>query len=308
MLAFVQFFWGEQPVRWGFGCLALALLLSACAENKAARLAADWGCGPVGGIEAITGDAAPDWLLVGEFTETSEAPAAVADIACNLATDERKLFVGVSDYFGGATDAETAMLADLKEMIARGAPMVISHIGAEDHAYTVRDRSKAEKAWAAALAGKVAAAGAAHALLFVSRTDAIAHPIKPDGERFAGYSPMPVFLKGGVFSLEIAPQPGSGASGPAIRVYPARQGGFDGQLVLASLTRPRLAPVIPLDAAPFGAGAAADTGDTQIPSAIDPEDQMLLQFGDGPISPITVAEYQEIFDQLIEGLPEWAPE
>ena len=134
MLASGQFFWGEQLVRLGFGCLALALTLSACAEDKAARFAADWGCGPVDGLEAIKGDKAPAWVLVGEFTETSEAPAATADIACHLATDGRKLFVGVSDYFGGATDAETAMLDDLKAMIARGAPIVIGHLGGEDHA------------------------------------------------------------------------------------------------------------------------------------------------------------------------------
>ena len=298
MVAFGQFFWGEPPVRLGFGCLALVLTLSACAEDKAARLAADWGCGPVDGLASIMGDKALAWVLVGEFTETSEAPAAIADIACHLATDGRKLFVGVSDYFGGATDAETAMLVDLKTMIARGAPIVIGHLGAEDHAYSVRDRSKTEKAWAGVLTGKVAAAGAAHALIFVSRTEAIAEPIAPDGERFAGYSPMPVFLKGGVVSLEIASQPAVGASAPAIRLYPAIRDGFAGELVLASLTHPGLAVVLPkLDAQIQESDEAAPT-----------EDPPPVSFNFGNISPITTDEYQVLYDQLLQAIPDRAPE
>lgn len=295
-------------MRWGLGCLALALGVSACAEDKAVRLAADWGCGPVEGLEAITGDKAPAWVLVGEFTETSEAPAAFADVACNLATDERTLFVGVSDYIGGATDAETRMLMDLDAMVAKGAPIIVGHTGGDDHPYIVRDRSKTEKAWARGLAQKVSAAGASRALLLVSRTDAIAEPIPPDGDRFAGYSPMPVFLKGGVISLEIAPQPAAGAYGPAIRIYPAMRDGFDGQLALSSLTRPRLALVMPLDRSASESRDAAEAEDTEIPPAIDLEDQMLLRPEDDPVSPITEAEYQEIFDHLIEGLLNWQPE
>lgn len=202
-------------MRWGFGCLAVTLAVSACSEDKAERLAADWGCDRVEGLEAISGDKAPAWILVGEFTETSEAPAAFADVACNLATDGRKLFVGVSDYIGGATDAETRMLIELNAMIAKGAPIFVGHTGSDDHPYITRDRSETEKAWARRLAQKVSAAGASRALLLVSRTDAIAYPIPPSGDRFAGYSPMPVFLRGGVVSLEVAPQPAAAAHGPA---------------------------------------------------------------------------------------------
>jgi hypothetical protein len=229
-------------MRLGFGLVLLAVALGACGEDKVARLAADWGCGPVEGIKAISGEKAPAWILVGEMTETAEAPAAITDIACNLAASGERLFVGVQDYFGGATDAELKMIAGLHALAKKGAPVVVSLIGGEDHPYAVHDKSKAEKAWARALTEKVAAAGATHALLFVSRADAIAQAIPPSGERFAGYSPMGVFLEGGVVSLEVAGNPIPGAPGPAIRIHPQMQDGFTGQLALASLTRPLVAP------------------------------------------------------------------
>jgi len=110
-------------MRLGIGLLMMATLACpGCSDSDSARRAAEWGCGPVGGLEAISGEQMPDWLIVGELTETRDAPAAFADIACNLATDEHMLFVGVAEYFGGATDAEQHMLKQLEAMIARGAP------------------------------------------------------------------------------------------------------------------------------------------------------------------------------------------
>src|SRR5690606_34504644 len=61
-----------------------------------------------GGLKQIV-RRAPDFIIVGEFTETSEAPAAFAELACNLVASGEPLFVGVSEYLGGATEAEAAM-------------------------------------------------------------------------------------------------------------------------------------------------------------------------------------------------------
>lgn len=228
-------------MRSGLGLVCAALVLAACSDRPS-ELAAQWGCGPVEGLKAVSGSA---WVLVGEFTETNEAPAAIADIACNLATDGRKLFVGVTEYLGGASDAEIRMMEELDGMIAKGAPIVVEKIGGEERPYSVHARSKAEKVWAEALTAKVRASGADHALLLVSRADAIADAIPPSGERFAGYDPMPTFLEGGVTSLEVAANPIPGAPGPAIRIGREMKGGFHGELALASLTRPVIALAIP---------------------------------------------------------------
>ncbi len=241
-------------MRSGFGLAFAALMLAACSDRPA-ELAAQWGCGPVEGLKAIDDTA---WVLVGEFIETNEAPAAIADIACNLASNERKLFVGVSEYLGGASDAETQLLAELDAMIAKGAPITVAKIGGEERPYSVRERSKSEKAWAAAITTKVRAAGATHALLLVPRGDAMASSIPPTGDRFAGYDPMPTFLEGGVISLEVAANPIPGAPGPAIRINREMKGGFHGQLALQSLTRPMVAVMMP-EGAEIRAGQAAET-------------------------------------------------
>ena len=226
-------------MRSGFGLAAIALFtISACSDGGTARLALEWGCGPVEGLAAISGDKGPNWLLVGEFTETNEAPDAIADIACHLASDGRPLFVGISEYVGGATDAEDAMRERLDTLIAKGAPLIVESIGGEDHPYTLRHKDRAEKAWAEALTARVSAAGASRALLFLPQASAIAEPIPPIGDRFAGYSPMPVFLKGDIVSLEIAPGPAVGLPGPAVRIHRKMTHGFHGQLALNRMTRP----------------------------------------------------------------------
>lgn len=294
-------------MRLGFGFVAIVLALTGCSGNRAARFAAEWGCSPVEGLAAVNGAQAPDWMLVGEFTETAEAPAAVASIACNLATDGHKLFVGVSDYLGGATDAESRMIETLKGMTAKGAPIVVAKIGGEDHPWSAHEKSRAEKAWAEAIGAKVKAAGAERALLFLPRADAIASPIPPSGDRFAGYSPMPVFLPGTVVSLEIAPDPARGASNPVIRLYKEKKNGFDGQLALATLTRPLVALAIP---------ESVSDEDAVTPDAADSErerraeakrvDELNHQYR--PTPPMTDPERKRLLEQLLESLQEQAPE
>lgn len=233
-------------MRLGIGLLTIATLACpACMDSAAARRAAEWGCGPVGGLDAISGEQMPDWLIVGELTETREAPAAFADIACNLATDEHLLFVGVAEYWGGATDAEKLMLEQLEAMIAKGVPLIVERIGEEEHPYTIRNKSKAEQAWAEALMARVSATGAEHALLLLPHASAMAQPVARIGDRFAGFSPMPVFLDGSVISLEVSGPPSPELSGPAIRFHPEKQGGFHGELALAHMTRPLVELVLP---------------------------------------------------------------
>lgn len=282
--------------RLGFLLLALA----ACAEAPADRLAAEWGCGPVQGLEAVTGDKSPAWIFVGELTETVEAPAAIADIACHVATDGHKLFVGVKDYAGGATDAETKMLASLDAMIAKGVPIVVGHIG--DGLSITRDRTEAEKVRARRLVQQVAASGAKRALLLVPYADAIAAPIAPIDERFAGFTPMPVFLEGGVVSLEIAPYSTGLATGPVITIYAEAKDGFDGLLALSSLTRPSLALVLP-EREPV----STEPNESGPPGPND-EARPVSAFNFGNISPITEAEYQALYDALLRAIPDRAPD
>jgi hypothetical protein len=225
-------------------CMA-AMALAACSDDSAGRRAELWGCGPVAGLKALNGPNAPAYILVGEFTETNEAPAAFAEIACRLAAGQgeshARLYVGLSQYLGGATDAETRMQQRLEALKAKGAPIVLGVIGADDHPYAIHNRDKAEKIWAENLMAKVKAAGANRALFLMPRTDAIAEPLAPSGDRFAGYSPMPVFLpRQEVLSLEVAINPIPGAPGPEIRVYSSMRNGFHGEVALASLTHPEL--------------------------------------------------------------------
>ena len=235
-------------MRLVLGLVASVLFLAGCSGDQSVKLAADWQCGPVEGLKPITDPKGPAYLLVGEFTETTEAPAAFAEIACNLASHQsakEPLFVGVSDYVGGATDAETRMEKRLDALKAKGAPIVIRTIGGDDHPYAVHNRTAAEKTWAKNIETMVANAGAKRAILLMPRADAIDAALPPSGDRFAGYSPMPVFLpEGQVMSLEISSNPMPGAAAPVIHLYKTMQNGFDGEIALASLTHPMLAVVM----------------------------------------------------------------
>ncbi len=255
----------------------IAALLAGCSD-RAAELGAQWGCGPVDGLNQITKGGAPAFILVGEFTETAEAPAAFAELACHLAArrgeHEGPLFVGVSEYLGGATDAETKMRARLDGLIAKGAPIVIGVIGGDDHPYSVHHRSAAEKQWAQAIEAKMAAAGSYRAVLLMSRTDAIAEPIPPRGERFSGYDPMATFLPDGeVLALEIRNTPQAGVSAPAIRLYPKMSDGFHGQIALASLTRPAVSIAVATSSVPpkksLGSINISDSGISSVAQRAD---------------------------------------
>lgn len=233
-------------MRLGFGLLALGLCAAtACTDDPAARVAAEWGCAPIAGLGGLKGPDRPTWLLVGEATETAEAPAAVAALACHLAADGRTLFVGVSQYLGGDTDAEADMLAALADLAGKGAPLVVERIDAGDNAHAVPDRSASEKDWADALAARVSAAGAEQAILLLARAEAATTAFAPQGERFAGYSPMPTFLPGRVVSLEVVADASVAADAPAIRIRNAPVAGFHGELAFNRLTRPSLPIVYP---------------------------------------------------------------
>jgi hypothetical protein len=102
----------------GLGLLAFA---AACSEARLEQTRSDMGCGPVDGLKQLSRNQ-PDYIIIGEFTETREAPVAFAELACNRAASGEPLFVGVSAYLGGATNAEKEMRARLDALKARGAP------------------------------------------------------------------------------------------------------------------------------------------------------------------------------------------
>lgn len=222
------------------GALALVMAcasLAACSENIA-EIGAGWKCGAVAGVDQIAVASAPSFILVGEFTETSETPAAFAEMACHLARSGRPLYVGVSEYVGGATDAETRMRARLDELVAKGAPIIVGVAG-EAREWTPRARTVAEKNWAAAIMAKVQASGAERALILLTRSDALAAPVRGAGERFAGFDPMATHLpEGEVLSLEVVQDEAMRES--TVALYPAISAGFHGRLALPRLTRPAL--------------------------------------------------------------------
>ncbi|MDZ4762487.1 MAG: hypothetical protein SGJ21_15845, partial [Alphaproteobacteria bacterium] len=105
---------------------------------------------------------------------------------------------------------------------------------------TRRSRSVSEKRWAQDIMARVSASGAARALLLVTRAEASCARARAQGERFAGFDPMPLHLpEGEVLCLE-ATSAGSGGTGATVRLYEAPLAGFHGEVALASLTRPAL--------------------------------------------------------------------
>ena len=229
-------------MRLGFGFLSVAALaISACADDRAAQIAADWGCGPVDGVAAITRDGAPDWVLVGEATESNETPAAFADLACHLATDGQPVFVGVTQYLGGDTDAETAMLASLDQMIAKGAPLIVGRISGSDMPFALRNRDRGEESWAATITTQVSATGAKRAVLLVPQADMLAAPVLATNDGIDAQDSKAVFLRGKVVSLEAIATPVEGLTGPTIRSFREAPNGFHGELAFNRVTRPMLA-------------------------------------------------------------------
>jgi hypothetical protein len=229
-------------MRLGFGVLvSAAFAMSACADDRSAQVAVDWGCGPVDGVAAISRDGAPDWVLVGEATESSETPAAFADLACHLATDGQPVFVGVTQYLGGDTDAETAMLSRLDQMIAKGAPLMVERISGSDMPYALRNRDRGEEMWAATIAARVSARGAKRAVLLVPQADMLAAPVLATNDGIDAQDPKAVFLRGKVVSLEAIATPVEGLTGPTIRSFREGSTGFHGELAFNRVTRPILA-------------------------------------------------------------------
>jgi hypothetical protein len=94
-------------MRLGSGLAVAALaFLPGCSGNEVADVAARLGCGQVDGLGAITTTKPPTYILVGELAETNEAPAAFAELACQLAArqvKEKPLWVGLSEYVGGSS-------------------------------------------------------------------------------------------------------------------------------------------------------------------------------------------------------------
>jgi hypothetical protein len=257
-------------------CLTLAAVLvatlPACSEkNRVVEADARFGCAPVEGVSQLTGPKTPRYVLVGEFTETNEAPAAFAEIACHAAAGLKpgeKLFVGVSEYLGGATDAETKMRARLDALAATGAAITIGVVGEQGREWTPKTRDLSEAHWAEAIEAKVTASGASRALILLARADASTEPVK-GGERYAGYDPMPMHLSDGqVMSLEIARGATVGAN-PAIRIYPRKADGFSGQVAFARLTRPGVAMMLPDSPAPRRT-AEPPIGDARVQSIFVP--------------------------------------
>ncbi len=244
-------------MRLGVG-LAAAALLMACAEARLDEARTELGCGQVDGLKQIE-RSAPDFIVVGEVTETTEAPAAFAELACNLAASGEAVFVGVSEYLGGATDAEAGMRGRLEALKAKGASISLGVVDDGDRPYSVRARTASERKWADAIMAQVKASGATRALILVSHTDARNQPW-PRGERFAGYDPMPMHLEGEIVSLEIGASPAVGLTAPAVRLYPASINGFDGQIALPRLTRPGIKMAV-ASAAPVqdGGGRTLDS-------------------------------------------------
>jgi hypothetical protein len=223
-------------MRLGVGLTLLAVgLFTGCSDktDPAARL----GCGPVNGVGQLTAERAATYVLVGEPVETVEAPAAFAELACHIAARQprdKPLWVGLSEYAGGTTEAERAMWKRLQDLTAKGAPIVIGSL-VEGHPTSARDRNATELYWAETIMANVKAVGAGRALLLLPRVEGLAEPVYAISERYAEYDPMALSLPAGeVLNLEIAQAQNLDA--PTVRVYRTITDGYMGQLSLAVLT------------------------------------------------------------------------
>ena len=223
-------------MRLGIGLTLLAVgLFTGCAgkTDPAARL----GCGPVNGVGQLTSERPATYILVGEPVETVEAPAAFAELACHLAarqTRDKPLWVGLSEYAGGTTEAERKMSERLDDLVHRGAPIVIGSL-IEGHPTSARDRNATELYWAETIMANVKSVGAERALLLLPRVEGLAEPVYAVSERYADYDPMALSLPAGeVLNLEIAQTQNLDA--PTIRIYRAPTDGYMGQLSLGALT------------------------------------------------------------------------
>jgi hypothetical protein len=232
---------GTRLVRLGFGNHGLAALalgvLAGCSGNDVKDLSAKLGCGEVNGLAAITGEKPPAYILVGETIETKEAPAAFAELACQLAARQPKdkpLWVGLPDYIGGTTGAVQAMRRRLSDLVSKGAPIVVGN-SMEGSTTGASRREEAERRWAMAIRARVQSASAGRALLLLPRRDGVAVRVIDADGRLEDYTPVALFLPDGqVMNLEIGHANGIGT--PTIRIYLKITDGYMGQIALADVT------------------------------------------------------------------------
>jgi hypothetical protein len=222
-------------MRWGVG-LALAAALAGCTGEKP-DMVARLGCGPVNGVGQITGERSHAYVIIGEPVATNEAPAAFAELACRLAARQPKdqpLWVGLPKYLGDTSDAERAMRERLRELVAKGAPMVLG-VASDGHTVGASRREEAEQRWADVILANMKSAGAGRALLLLTKADGVAEPVTAADESYLDYTPMALFLpEGQVMNFEIGQATGVGA--PTIRIYTKMSDGYMGQIALDSVT------------------------------------------------------------------------
>ena len=208
-----------------------------CSGGEPKDAATEFGCGAIDGLAAISGENAPTYILVGENIETKEAPAAFAELACQLAARQPKdqpLWVGLPEHVGGSTDQEKAMRERFKALIARGAPIVVGD-ALNGLTVGVSRREENEREWADTINASMKAAGAGRALILAPRSYCVAEQVLPDDPRLEAYTPMALFLpEGQVTNLEIGKASGIGA--PTIRIYLRLTRGYMGQIALGTLT------------------------------------------------------------------------
>jgi hypothetical protein len=229
-----------------FGLVGIALgLMAACFGGEMKDPSAKFGCGRVDGLEAIIGEQSANYVIFGEVIETEEAPAAFAELACQLAARQPKdkpVWVGLPDYIGGTTEAARAMRRRLDELAAKGAPIVLGK-SLEGHTVGLSRREEIEREWASTIMANVDAAGAERALLLVPRSYGVAARVIPGDRRLEEYTPMALFLpEGQVVNLEIGQANGVGA--PTIRIYLRMNNGYMGQIAFETVTpMPKSEPV-----------------------------------------------------------------
>ena len=223
-------------MQWGV-VVALAAALPAGCAGKTPDMAAELGCGPVNGVGQITGKKPPAYVIVGEPVATNEAPAAFAELACQLAARQPKnqpLWVGLPKYLGDSSGAERTMRKRLQELASKGAPMVLG-VASDGHTVGASRREEAEHRWADAILANMKSAGAGRALLLLPKTDGVAEPVTAGDESHLDYIPMALFLpEGQVMNFEIGQANGVGA--PTIRIYTKMRDGYMGQIALDSVT------------------------------------------------------------------------
>jgi hypothetical protein len=220
-------------------------LVAACSGGEAKDPSAELGCGRVDGLEAIIGEQPANYVIFGEVIETAEAPAAFAELACQLAARQRQdkpVWVGLPDYIGGTTEAARAMRRRLDELIAKGAPIVLGE-SLKGHTVGLSRREVTEQEWADTIVTSVEGAGAERALLLVPRSYGVAARVIPNDRRLEEYTPMALFLpEGQVVNLEIGQVNGVGA--PTIRIYLRMNNGYMGQIAFETVTpMPKSEPV-----------------------------------------------------------------